>query len=70
MVRLSAVGFGLVPRPPHGCHRLLSIMPMSGAFTVGLVIISSTLVPASTNCTGAPGSTGLWAHPGQRSLPP
>ena len=34
------------------------------------VITSSTLLPASTNCTGAPGSTGLCVHAGQGSLPP
>ena len=51
----------LWPRLPHGCHRLLSIMPMYGASAVRFVITSSTLVPASADCTGAAGSTGLLA---------
>ena len=39
-------------RLPHGCHRLLSIMPMYGAFTVQVLITSSTLIPASAGGGG------------------
>ena len=57
-------------RLPHGCHRLLSIMPASGAFTVQQLVRCSPLAPASAGSTSVLGSTGLGVHPGQGSLPP
>ena len=50
-----SVRVGLWPGLPHGCHRVLSIMPRHGAFTVRFVIISPTLVPAAAARGGGGG---------------
>ena len=73
--RLGALKGGGGPSPlpmhpwrlPHGCHHLLSIMSMHGAFTVRFVIAGSALGPASAHCTGAPDSNGVCVPPGQGS---
>ena len=60
----------LWPRLPHGCHQLLSILPVSGASTVRQLSICASLGPASAGCTSDPGSTGLGVHLDQGSHPP
>ena len=62
------VRIGLWPHLPHGCRRLLSIMPMFGGSTVRFVSSSSSRDPASADPTGGLGSYGLCVHPGQGSL--
>ena len=58
------------PRLPRDSDRLLSFVPMFGASAERSVSSCSSLDPASTIYTGAPGSTGLCVHTGQGSLPP
>ena len=63
------VPIALWPHLPHSCHRLLSISPLHGAFTVRSLIPSSAIVPVSACCTGALGSTGLCVFLGRGSFP-
>ena len=56
-----SVRIRLWPRLPHGCHRFLPIMPVSGASTVRQLIICSSLDPASA---GQGSGRGDWGKGG------